>query len=127
MSCAQLSQHSKAVLSTWRAVSARISQQLWRFCRALVQLATSTTHSVSVVAQVSTEKFARYFDVEARLVPVEDEQWVMHPDRALDMVDENTIGARARLLCGLELVPRAAREGGKCFAGCVAWHVAVSG
>ncbi len=42
--------------------------------------------------QVSTEKFARYFDVEARLVPVEDGQWVMHPDRALEMVDENTIG-----------------------------------
>ena len=43
--------------------------------------------------QVSTEKFARYFDVEARLVPVEDGQWVMHPDRALEMIDENTIGA----------------------------------
>ena len=42
---------------------------------------------------MSTEKFARYFDVEARLVPVEDGQWVMHPDRALAMVDENTIGA----------------------------------
>ena len=48
----------------------------------------------AVVTQVSTEKFARYFDVEARLVPVEEGYWVMHPERALEMVDENTIGAR---------------------------------
>ncbi len=47
-----------------------------------------------VITQVSTEKFARYFDVEARLVPVEQGYWVMHPERALEMVDENTIGAR---------------------------------
>jgi len=55
---------------------------------------------------VSTEKFARYFDVEARLVPVEDGQWVMHPDRALEMVDENTIGAPCdKLPCAVLAVP----------------------
>ncbi|KAK4057369.1 glutamate decarboxylase gad1 [Microbotryomycetes sp. JL221] len=44
-------------------------------------------------AQVALEKFARYFDVEMRLVPVsEDTNYVMSPERAMDYVDENTIG-----------------------------------
>lgn len=44
-------------------------------------------------AHCSLEKFTRYFDVEARLVPVTEESgYVMDPHEALKHVDENTIG-----------------------------------
>ncbi|KNZ55332.1 glutamate decarboxylase [Puccinia sorghi] len=44
-------------------------------------------------AQVALEKFARYFDVEARLVPVSEEtNYCMDPKKAMEYVDENTIG-----------------------------------
>jgi glutamate decarboxylase len=43
--------------------------------------------------QVALEKFARYFDVECRLVPVKPEtNFVMNPHDALKYIDENTIG-----------------------------------
>ncbi|KAH9444466.1 hypothetical protein Pst134EB_024730 [Puccinia striiformis f. sp. tritici] len=44
-------------------------------------------------AQVALEKFARYFDVEMRLVPVSEEtNYCLDPERAMEYVDENTIG-----------------------------------
>jgi len=44
-------------------------------------------------AQVALEKFARYFDVEMRLVPVDEStRFVMSPERAMQYIDENTIG-----------------------------------
>jgi glutamate decarboxylase len=44
-------------------------------------------------AQVALEKFARYFDVECRLVPVSVEsKYRLDPQKAIEMVDENTIG-----------------------------------
>ncbi|RDB27542.1 Glutamate decarboxylase [Hypsizygus marmoreus] len=44
-------------------------------------------------AHVALEKFARYFDVEMRLVSVKAETgFVLHPQDALGYVDENTIG-----------------------------------
>lgn len=44
-------------------------------------------------AQVALEKFARYFDVECRLVPVDaSTNHVMSPERAMQYIDENTIG-----------------------------------
>ncbi|PRQ72096.1 glutamate decarboxylase [Rhodotorula toruloides] len=44
-------------------------------------------------AQVALEKFARYFDVEARFVDVDEStKYVMDPKRAVELVDENTIG-----------------------------------
>ena len=44
-------------------------------------------------AQVALEKFARYFDVECRLVPVSKEShYRLDPQRAMQYVDENTIG-----------------------------------
>ncbi|KIM42393.1 hypothetical protein M413DRAFT_133174 [Hebeloma cylindrosporum] len=44
-------------------------------------------------AQVALEKFARYFDVETRLVPVKEENgFIMNPPDALQYIDENTIG-----------------------------------
>ena len=44
-------------------------------------------------AQVALEKFARYFDVEARILPVsEKSHYCLDPNLVLDSVDENTIG-----------------------------------
>jgi glutamate decarboxylase len=42
--------------------------------------------------QVCWEKFARYFDVEPRYVPLTDERLVIGVDEAMALVDENTIG-----------------------------------
>ncbi|MBV9148762.1 MAG: glutamate decarboxylase [Candidatus Eremiobacteraeota bacterium] len=42
--------------------------------------------------QVCWHKFARYFDVELREVPLERDRLVMTPDEVLKRVDENTIG-----------------------------------
>ncbi|KAI6006029.1 glutamate decarboxylase [Pisolithus albus] len=44
-------------------------------------------------AQVALEKFARYFEVECRLVPVSVEsKYRLDPKKAMEYVDENTIG-----------------------------------
>ncbi|KZT01734.1 glutamate decarboxylase [Laetiporus sulphureus 93-53] len=44
-------------------------------------------------AQVALEKFARYFDVEARLVPISEEShYRLDPKKAMEYIDENTIG-----------------------------------
>ncbi|MDG4664053.1 glutamate decarboxylase [Mycobacterium sp. 236(2023)] len=42
--------------------------------------------------QVVWEKFCRYFDVEARYLPMEEGRYVITPQQVLDAVDENTIG-----------------------------------
>jgi len=41
--------------------------------------------------QVCWEKFARYFEVEPRYVPLTDRRYVLGVDEALERVDENTI------------------------------------
>ena len=44
-------------------------------------------------AQVALEKFARYFDVEARIVPVSEEsRYCLDVKKIPDFIDENTIG-----------------------------------
>ncbi|PIA14933.1 glutamate decarboxylase [Coemansia reversa NRRL 1564] len=44
-------------------------------------------------AQVALEKTARYFDIESRLVPVtEESHYCIDAHKALEMIDENTIG-----------------------------------
>ncbi|SCU87320.1 LAME_0D09626g1_1 [Lachancea meyersii CBS 8951] len=48
---------------------------------------------MSTAAQVALEKFARYFDVECRLVPVSHQSdHHLDPSKLWDFVDENTIG-----------------------------------
>jgi glutamate decarboxylase len=47
--------------------------------------------------QVVWEKFARYWDVEPRYVPVEGEVFHLTPERMLAHIDENTIGVVAIL------------------------------
>jgi glutamate decarboxylase len=47
--------------------------------------------------QVVWEKFARYFDVEPRYIPVEKGRYVLTPEDVARAVDENTIGVCAIL------------------------------
>ncbi len=47
--------------------------------------------------QVVWEKFCRYFDVEARYLPVEEGRYVITPEQVLAAVDEDTIGVVAIL------------------------------
>ncbi|WP_299572089.1 glutamate decarboxylase [uncultured Williamsia sp.] len=47
--------------------------------------------------QVVWEKFCRYFDVEAKYLPVERGRYVITPEQVTDAVDENTIGVVAIL------------------------------
>jgi glutamate decarboxylase len=42
--------------------------------------------------QVVWEKFCRYWDVEARYVPISDDRFTVAPDDVMARVDENTIG-----------------------------------
>jgi glutamate decarboxylase len=47
--------------------------------------------------QVCWEKFARYFDVEIREVPMDGERYLMEPEQCLERCDENTIMVVATL------------------------------
>jgi glutamate decarboxylase len=47
--------------------------------------------------QVCWEKFARYWDVEARLVPMEGDRYILTGSEAVKYCDENTIGVVAVL------------------------------
>jgi glutamate decarboxylase len=47
--------------------------------------------------QVVWEKFCRYFDVEARYLPMEKGRYVITPEQVLEAVDEDTIGVVAIL------------------------------
>lgn len=42
--------------------------------------------------QVCWEKFTRYFDVEERFVHLTNDCFVLTPEKAIELVDENTIG-----------------------------------
>ena len=47
--------------------------------------------------QVVWEKFCRYWDVEARYMPMHHGRYVINPDEVLARIDENTIGVVAIL------------------------------
>jgi glutamate decarboxylase len=47
--------------------------------------------------QVCWEKFARYFDVEIREVPMDGDRYLMEPEQCLERCDENTIMVVATL------------------------------
>jgi glutamate decarboxylase len=67
----------------------------WRW-RALREAAGKPTDKPNMVmgsnVQVVWEKFCRYWDVEARYVPITEDCFVVDPDDVMDRVDENTIG-----------------------------------
>lgn len=61
--------------------------------KATVVKVTETRSARSVVRlQVAVEKFARYFDVETKVINVDSDGWVMRPEDAVKACDENTIG-----------------------------------
>jgi glutamate decarboxylase len=65
----------------------------WRARREAAGLSTDRPNMVmGSNVQVVWEKFCRYWDVEARYVPVTTERFVVDPDDVMARVDENTIG-----------------------------------
>lgn len=47
---------------------------------------------MGIDVQVCWEKFARYWEVEPRLAPMEPGQYMMSPEQMVELCDENTIG-----------------------------------
>ena len=64
----------------------------WRKRRAALGLSTDRPNIVTGPVQVCWHKFARYFDVEVREIPLERDRLVMTPDEVVARVDENTVG-----------------------------------
>lgn len=65
----------------------------WRNRRGAAGLDTGRPNLVmSAGVHVTWEKFCRYFDVEARQVPLAPGRYVIDPAAAMALVDENTIG-----------------------------------
>jgi glutamate decarboxylase len=65
----------------------------WRAAReAAGQPADKPNLVMGANVQVCWEKFARYFDVEPRYVPLTDERFIIGVDEAMALVDEHTIG-----------------------------------
>lgn len=65
----------------------------WRW-RERLRRAGKTPGNPNIIwgaVQVCWHKFARYFEVEERAVPLERDRWVMTPEEVLKRVDENTI------------------------------------
>nr|WP_245378908.1 glutamate decarboxylase [Kibdelosporangium banguiense] len=52
---------------------------------------------MGINVQICWEKFANYWDVEARLVPMEGDRFHLSPEEAVALCDENTIGVVAIL------------------------------
>ncbi len=64
----------------------------WRAKRKAMGLATDKPNFVCGPVQVCWHKFARYWDVEIREIPMEHGRLFMDPQRMLEACDENTIG-----------------------------------
>ena len=64
----------------------------WRKKRAAQGLSTDKPNMICGPVQICWHKFARYFDVELREIPLEGDRLIMSPEEVLKRVDENTIG-----------------------------------
>jgi glutamate decarboxylase len=65
----------------------------WRQRREAAGLPTDRPNMVmGSNVQVVWEKFCKYWDVEARYVPMAHDRFVVDPDEVMEFVDENTIG-----------------------------------
>ena len=70
----------------------------WQARRRAEGKPTDTPNLVmGINVQVCWEKFARYWDVEMRLVPMEDDRFILSSEEAVQRCDENTIGVIAIL------------------------------
>lgn len=64
----------------------------WREKRQKEGKSTDRPNIVTGPVQICWHKFARYFDVEIREIPMEHDRLLMTPEEVLKRVDENTIG-----------------------------------
>ena len=70
----------------------------WRERQRAAGKATDRPNMVmGINVQICWEKFCRYWDVEARFVPMEGERYHLTADEAVKLCDENTIGVVAIL------------------------------
>ncbi len=73
-------------------------KRLWQQRRTAAGLPTDKPNLVmGINVQICWEKFANYWDVEMRLVPMEGERFTLSPEEAVAHCDENTIGVIAIL------------------------------
>ncbi|MFD1475417.1 glutamate decarboxylase [Ancylobacter polymorphus] len=64
----------------------------WRKRRAKEGKSTDRPNLICGPVQICWHKFARYFDVELREIPLEGDRLIMTPEEVIARVDENTIG-----------------------------------
>lgn len=64
----------------------------WRKKRLAAGKTTDKPNLICGPVQVCWHKFARYFDVELREIPLEGDRLMMSPEEVIKRVDENTIG-----------------------------------
>jgi glutamate decarboxylase len=72
----------------------------WRWRARRTAAGTTTDHPNLILGsnvQVVWEKFCRYWDVEPRYIPVQHGRYVIAPEEAIALIDENTIGVVAIL------------------------------
>ncbi|MGH4122066.1 MAG: glutamate decarboxylase [Clostridium sp.] len=69
----------------------------WRKRRAAQGKSTNNPNIVCGPVQICWHKFARYFDVEIREIPLLPDELGMKPEQLVDYCDENTIGVVATL------------------------------
>jgi len=64
----------------------------WRARRRAAGKPTDRPNLVTGPVQICWHKFARYWDIEHREIPMEGDRLIMTPEEAIKRVDENTIG-----------------------------------
>ncbi|KHK96657.1 glutamate decarboxylase [Microbacterium mangrovi] len=64
----------------------------WRARRRAAGQSTDRPNLITGPVQVCWHKFARYWDVELREIPMEGDRFLMTPEEVVARVDENTIG-----------------------------------
>ncbi|GAB2844547.1 glutamate decarboxylase [Microbacterium insulae] len=64
----------------------------WRARRREAGKPTDKPNLITGPVQVCWHKFARYWDVELREIPMEGDRYIMNADEVIARVDENTIG-----------------------------------
>lgn len=64
----------------------------WRKKQEAAGKPTDKPNLICGPVQICWHKFARYFDVELREIPLENDRFLMNPEEVLKRVDENTIG-----------------------------------
>ncbi|MBU3101124.1 MULTISPECIES: glutamate decarboxylase [Clostridium] len=69
----------------------------WRKRREAEGKSTNNPNIVCGPVQICWHKFARYFDVEIREIPITEDELGINPDKLNDYCDENTIGVVATL------------------------------